>query len=274
MKTVFTSSNRVNKRGMTLMEVLVASALLLVITIGLATMFHETQRAFRTSLKNADVYEGARATMDLISRDLEQINRGPYTNFHVIDNPLAPPIAVLPDGSLGQLHDFCFLTQISNRWMGVGYKLTSPFMTNGVGVAELLRFSTNYPSLLETSNLIKDFNAATPDQLRQVANAVVHMRLMPFSTNGYTPYDLFGNTNINSFPQPGTSVGVNTNFFDFGNCVPAYVQVEMAVMEPQNFEQFRGLPPTPNSIQKQYVVDHAHRVHVFRQQIPIRAAQR
>jgi prepilin-type N-terminal cleavage/methylation domain-containing protein len=268
MKIAVTSSIRWRERGMTLIEILVASALLLVITVGLTAMFNETQRAFRTSLKNADVYEGARATMDLIARDMEQLSRGPYTNFHAL-NAIAPAVpGILPDAT-ARLHDFCFLTQISNRWVGIGYRLR--FQNNGVGVGEVLRFSTNYASLLETSNLIKDFNAATPDQLRQVCNAVVHMRVMPFSTNGYTPYDLDGNTNINSFPQPGTSVGLNTNFFDFGNCVPGYIELEMASLEPQTFEQFQSIPPPA---QQQYIIDHAHRVHVFRQQIPIRAAKR
>ncbi len=271
MKIAVKYTKRSAESAMTLLEIMVASALLLVITVGLAAMFNETQRAFRTGLRNADVYEGARATMDLIARDLEQLSRGTYTNFHAIDNPLASPIAVLPDGSLGQLHNFCFLTQISNRWFGVGYKLGSPSMDNGVGVADLFRFSTNYVSLLETSNLIRDFNAAGPADLRHVCSAVVHLRVMPFSTNGYSPYDLYGGTNIDSFPQPGTSVGVNTNFFDFGGVIPGYIHVEMALMEPQNYDQVRALP---FPAQKQYVVDHSHRVHVFRQQIPIRAAQR
>jgi prepilin-type N-terminal cleavage/methylation domain-containing protein len=279
MKTVPTTRNRLDQRGMTLIEILVSSALLLVITIGLTTMFNETQRAFRTSLKNADVYQGARATMDLVSRDLEQLSRGPSTNLHVVDtfippNIVVPPIsAVMPDNS-ARLHDFCFLIQINNHWTGIGYKLKSPFLDNQVGVGELFRFTTNYPSIAEAGNLIRDFEQARPDQLSAVCNGVVHMRLLPFSVNGYTPYDPNGFTNIDSFPKPGTFVGANTNFFDFANCVPGYVELEMGLIEPQNFEQLKGLSVSPPATQIQYVIDHAHRVHVFRQQIPIRAAQR
>ncbi|MDB6028827.1 MAG: hypothetical protein JWM68_5050 [Verrucomicrobiales bacterium] len=268
MKPTLPTPNRFRREGgLTLIEILVSSALLLVITLGLTAMFNQTQRAFQTGLRNADVYEGSRATMDLISRDMEQLGRSSTTNLHIVTNGCLPIAQMLPDGST-RMHQFCFLAQINNRWTGIGYKLTN---SNGVGMSGLMRFATNYSSSLEAGNLVRDFDLAWGEQLRPVCDGVVHFRVIPFSTNGYPPYDLAGLVNISSFPQPGTFVDPATNYFDFANCVPGYVQLEMAVLEPQTLEQVKGLPSTS---QLSYLASHVNRVHVFRQQIPIRAAQR
>src|SRR5262245_34778201 len=105
MKITFPKLSSVNRHqsGLTLIEIMVSSALLLVITLGLTAMFHQTQRAFKTSLQNVDVYEGARATLDLITRDLEQLAASPVfpsTNLHATNISVATAVpAVMPDGS-------------------------------------------------------------------------------------------------------------------------------------------------------------------------------
>src|SRR5690348_10204498 len=61
--------HRKYQRGLTLIEILVSSALLLVITLGLTAMFNQTQRAFRMGMESVDVYEGTRAATEMMGRD-------------------------------------------------------------------------------------------------------------------------------------------------------------------------------------------------------------
>ena len=52
---------------------MVAVSLLAVIIVGLLAMFYQTQRAFRSGIAQVDVLEGGRATLDLISRELQEM---------------------------------------------------------------------------------------------------------------------------------------------------------------------------------------------------------
>ena len=64
---------RQRRAGLTLLEILVSVALLVVIVLGLTAMFNQTQRAFRSGLVNVDVMEGGRSAVELIGREMEQI---------------------------------------------------------------------------------------------------------------------------------------------------------------------------------------------------------
>src|SRR5204863_4219055 len=68
----------------TLIELMVAVALMSFIILGLLAMFTQTQRAFRASMTQTDVLESGRIATDMIVRELAQISASdrPYTtNF-------------------------------------------------------------------------------------------------------------------------------------------------------------------------------------------------
>ena len=65
-------ARRLAERALTLLEMMVAMSLLLVIVVGLYAMFDQTQRAFRGSLTQSDVLEAQRASMYIMSLELEQ----------------------------------------------------------------------------------------------------------------------------------------------------------------------------------------------------------
>src|SRR5438552_7914811 len=65
--------SRADSGGFSLIEVMVAVSLLAVIIVGLLAMFYQTQRAFRSGIAQVDVLEGGRATLDLISRELQEM---------------------------------------------------------------------------------------------------------------------------------------------------------------------------------------------------------
>ena len=59
-------------QGFSLAELLVAVSLLSVVVLALLSVFNQTQKAFKSSLNQVDIDEAARATLDMIARDIEQ----------------------------------------------------------------------------------------------------------------------------------------------------------------------------------------------------------
>ena len=67
------ASAPVGRGAFSLIELLVVMTLLSFIIIGLLAVFDQTQRAFKTGMSQVDVLESGRATMDLITREVEQM---------------------------------------------------------------------------------------------------------------------------------------------------------------------------------------------------------
>ncbi len=90
--------SRVIPSAFSLIELLVAVGLMSLIVLGLLVMFQQTQRAFTGSMTQVDMLEGARATTDLIERELEQMtpSQTPYAANFVSE--LAPPELVFTPG--------------------------------------------------------------------------------------------------------------------------------------------------------------------------------
>ena len=49
--------------------------------------------------------------------------------------------------------------------------------------------------------------------------------------------------------------------------VPAYVEVELGILEPHVLRKYRSIPIA--AVQRQYLSSHVAQVHIFRQRIPI-----
>ena len=104
---VIRHSSFVIRRAFSLVELMVAMALLSLIVIALMAVFSSTQTAFRAASTQSDVLEAGRNAMDLIAEDLRQAalsGGGAFTNtpggpvnFFVYDNlntyqPLVQPL--------------------------------------------------------------------------------------------------------------------------------------------------------------------------------------
>ena len=73
MKTSLSiNPHSVGKNAFSLVELLVAVALMTVIVVGLYSMFNETQRALRTNVSQVDVLESGRSAIELIVQDIQQ----------------------------------------------------------------------------------------------------------------------------------------------------------------------------------------------------------
>ncbi|HTL16378.1 MAG TPA: hypothetical protein VL793_04030 [Patescibacteria group bacterium] len=190
------------KFGFSLIEIMVTVGLLTFIILGLLLMFNQTQRAFRTGMTQTDVLEAGRATMDIISRELEQMSPSQYPDF--IDNagrhramnflvePFPPWTNVLLQDLPGNtgvvqrinvMQRFYFMTKQNQDWVATGYEVVPDPGNSWIGT--LYRFSsTNYP---RTGPFTNDgyFRLAAITNLSRIADGVVHLRLRAFAKNGY-----------------------------------------------------------------------------------------
>jgi hypothetical protein len=70
--------------------------------------------------------------------------------------------------------------------------------------------------------------------------------------------------------QLGSSSLYQTEFCFLNNALPAYIELELGVLEPQAWDKVKALPTA--DLKRQYLLKHAGQVHLFRKRIPIHLA--
>jgi prepilin-type N-terminal cleavage/methylation domain-containing protein len=289
------------ERGFSLIEILVTIGLLAFIVLGLLAMFHQTQRAFRSSITQTDLLEGARSTMDILTREIEQMTPSRHpdildngilrrsTNFFVQSSPgfAAPWQQNLPGTAMVRtniVQQFFFLTKLNQDWIGTGY-LVLPDDANNPMVGTLYRFTATNYSRTGPITVSSAFLNANPLQFYKIADGVVHLRAVPYAPNGF-PVVSDGLTRLAFYRQDAwatnyvTPPQVNTfpdvifperwsGCYFVNDAVPAAVEIELGVLEPQVLQRYRSIPAGLPAA-RQYLADHAAQVHIFRQRISVR----
>jgi hypothetical protein len=202
------------------------------------------------------------------------------------------------------LHQLFFLTRQTNNWLAVGYKIADA--TNGVGT--LYRYSTNqiggkpgtnYLSGAFYASIPTKTNSLTYSNYHRIADGVVHFKLTPFDpagrrmsydmTNAYPKYFLKalsnsgGNrTNSTATPLTGTNVflqqaiagsAAETRFAFISNGLPAYVEIELGLLEPQALKQFEAISQDgPAGAGPNFLRKRINQVHLYRRRVPIPTA--
>ncbi|MGD1090175.1 MAG: prepilin-type N-terminal cleavage/methylation domain-containing protein [Verrucomicrobiota bacterium] len=273
--------------GFTLVEILVAMALMSLIVLALMAVFNGTQTAFRAGLTQTDVLEPGRATMDLIKSDLETMtpslgtNNGAVnfcvtTNFYMASySPLyqTMPASLTGASRTNVLESFFILSRGNvnggDNWIGTGYAV----ITNSPdgSLYSLYRFTTNYPTMA-TDPVLLFYNYYTnsllyPTNGSHLMDGVVHLRVRAYDVNGA----LIGNPTIvlpaNIYTNGMSGVPGETGLLFYSNAVPASVEVEMGVLEDSTLQHAESLN---GSAMTTYLELHAGQVHIFRQSVPIR----
>ncbi|MBI3849544.1 MAG: hypothetical protein HY298_04530 [Verrucomicrobia bacterium] len=247
---------------------MVVVSLMTVIVLGLMAMFGQTQRAFRSSMTQVDVLASGRATMDLLTRELERITPSylaNVTNFYVRRSPfnlLLQPLPASKETRTNVVDEFYFLSRENQQWSGIGY-LVSP---TGDGVGTLYRFyMTNSPATSIT-NLSYSFQQPTSfTNLNRIAEGVVHFRVRAYNTNGFLMY---GSTNVNITVLADPVVPGEIQSYFRSNALPAYVEVELGILEQRTLERARSIPDL--TARHSFLTNHVGQVHLFRQRVAVR----
>ena len=286
-----------NSSGFSLIELMVAVALMSLIVIALMAVFSSTQKAFRASVTQTDVLEGGRAAMELITQDLRQmtpsggisnLNSGPVNswgpvNFFSGDNASVPSLAYSPlqqslPGSIVSrinfLNYFFLLGRENTKWIGIGYAVGS---TNTTQLYPLYRFYAETNLATPPRVLFNDFLLAVNNgqwtNMSHVMDGVVHFVVRADDPNGYPMTNTYQfnsgqwvtNRNVLFYrPAPGLR---ELGFYFFSNTVPASVELELGVLEDRPLQHAGSLPTAV--LRTQYLQQQSGRVHLFRQLVTI-----
>ena len=126
--------------------------------------------------------------------------------------------------------------------------------------------------------------------MSRVADGIVDMRVRVFATNGfpiigngfescyctnaansvpsgtYFPYRAVSNT-VSRFNITAPDNWIGMTFYS--NAVPAYVEMELGVLDSQTYQRYKALDASVPASLTQFLSNRVAQVHVFRQRIPI-----
>jgi len=268
-----------------MVEILTAVAITTLIVFALVSMFNTTTKALLMGIKQKDVWVSARASFGLLSTDIEKVSAGGYATIggknelRISALTFGPPFPSsglqLPNLTVinNQLQDFYLLSRDGSRWDLSIYRIIRE--NPNVGVGTLFRFHTNYTTynLLNSENLPIDYSPvslmANPNPFKwandvfvanssRMVDGVIHLRMVAYDNDGRELYP----TNAVEYSVTGSS-------FEFGGeTLPAAVDLEMFVMEPERINEFRA--QSGDIAKRNYLQEHIGNIQMFRTRIPIR----
>jgi type II secretory pathway pseudopilin PulG len=294
-----------SRHAFSLIEIMVTVGLLSVIILGLLAVFSQTQRAFKNSMNDVDVLESGRISMEMIAREIEQTTpvRVPLTvnsnilNFFIQPSRRfpGPSFQALPGvaaaGASTQLRTntferFFFLSKVNKNWIGTGYEVIPEYQ--GAPLGALYRYSSNIVSggsmTLGADLRLRTQQFAPLTNLSRIADGIVHLRVKAFDDRGRWITPLWSTNQANQVPQsqvlqgriqfgvpPSTVPWLFDEYF-YSNVVPAYVELELGILQKATLDRFRAIGQENLAAQLRYLSNHVADVHVFRQRVPIRNA--
>ncbi len=263
---------------------MVTVALLSFIILGLVAMFSQTQRAFTTSMSQTDRLETGRAVTEMLARELAEITPSGLprtTNFFSEMDALdfnKPVYQYLMGGGTppvnrtNVIQRFFFLSRQNQEWSGIGYKVVPDYPDAGVGT--LYRYmgklhnNRRYEIPLLSSNFV-----ASARLTNRIADGIIHLRLRAFDRDGrlITP---FWPTNyalrLQSARYWNPVLKDQVDSYYVSNAVPAFLELEVGVLESQTLQRFKSIGQASAAVQRQFLSNHVAQVHLFRQRIPVR----
>src|SRR5947208_10900863 len=290
-------------RAFTIVELLVAISVLTLIVLVLYGLFDQVQRALRGNVAQVDVLEGRRSAMQLMAGELEQMDAGNLpasTNLYISLTAVPHRQALLDAGTnrVNVLQQIFFSTHANKTWFGIGYRVLL-LATNGIanqlaenGVGTLCRYSfpvndSDFPNLppppsnpaAARTNLFwhvmnQPFSPTVSNltNYQPILDGVVHFRIHAFDTNGMLMVsNIYSNARIITNVVFQGSVTEEIQYAFTNSALPAYLEMQMGVLEPHVLERYKAFPdPT---VASNYLARQVGAVHLFQQRIPIHAAK-
>ncbi|HEY3863760.1 MAG TPA: hypothetical protein VGO59_17935 [Verrucomicrobiae bacterium] len=280
---------------------LVSTAMLSFIVLGLTAVFIQTQKAFRLGIKQNTITDSGRAIMDMMAGDLQQMADAQNTNWPVIvggapagyfinpnynfywDLPNFPlPVTNFLNGlpiRTNELNEVFILEHTNTTWLGVGYAVSN---FPGVAAGSLYRYETNITSLAPvfTNDLFSVFFANiantnfNSNYWHKVADGVVDLQISAYDQYGNTNYPNWQTYGYVAYPIGGLPISSSELFVS--NALPCSVELEMAILEPDALARARSLVFPGNTVPLNNFLSSnaAPQMEVFRQRITIPAAAR
>jgi prepilin-type N-terminal cleavage/methylation domain-containing protein len=253
-------------RAFTLIELLIALAILAFLVILLASLVSAVGRSWTAGEQQVSEFQDGRAILEIISRELSQAVISP--NLQFVQNPTLPSGLKQRANSDSLFWQAPAASTTNGNLAEIGYYLTEDKNNNGAEVYQLRRFfvpptdSTNYKIFsspyLPTDNSapwVTSFvssNLSTP-----VASGVIAFWARCFDCNGDLIPWLFSNVggvgslkfNSAAHFQPA-SPGQNSSFkftnastTALANLLPSAVEVTIVTLDPQAFKKNPSIPP-------------------------------
>jgi hypothetical protein len=263
-------------RAFTLIEIMVVVTLMTVMILGLVAMFNQTQKAFKAGMTQVDVLEAGRMATDLIAREMQEMT--PSSQFATMNfwmenppfNSVPLTLPVSPGLRTNVLNEFYFLTRNNQKWIGIGYRI---YPAN-TGIGTLYRYTQSTNLSVNPEILFRNFRNTSYSNLSQVLDGIIQFRIRAYETNGAWLTELNRLQQSPSF-QNNTFIlhsdfawGENAYYALSNKVVPAYVEMELGILEPGTLNRYKSIPiPTT---QTEFLKKQANHVHLFRQRIAIR----
>jgi hypothetical protein len=282
--------------GLTILEMLVSTAMLSFIVLGLTAMLIQTQKAFKSGIRQNTITDAGRSIMDIVSGDLRQMSDAQNTNFNPIayngvynyansnynfywDLPPNVPLIVNYLNGVAirtnELNEFFILEHTNTMWVGVGYAVSN---FPGVAVGSLYRYETNWNSL--TPAFANDLFSAFYNNIlntnfssnywHKIADGVVDLRIRAFDQYGNDDNEYYYTNSTGGFVTYPT----NPNYTNGPANLPFSVELELGILEPDTLIQARALAGIPTALANFLSSNAAPNIEVFRQRITIAAATR
>lgn len=251
-----------------LIEILVAVAILGIIMLGLLAMFYQTERAWRAGVTQVDVMESGRAVMEIISRDVQEMSAAglrDVRNFNAVASVPTELVQPLAGGGkrTNRLQEFFLLTRINDQWKGVSYGFTSLDLSRGAGALHRMEWPPNTMSI-SASNLswrLLNSTVNNDTNFHRLADGIIHLELKA--------YDRLGNAITGN---QAIALGPIVGYEFFHTNLPASLELELGVVEPRTFDRFKSLAPRGLVTARAFLEERASRVHILRERIPIRTS--
>jgi len=251
--------------GFSLIEIMVAVALMTIIMLGLMAMFYQTQRAMRVGSAQVDVMGTGDAAIQMMASELKQMTAAGsfYPNLLVTNGygplPWTRDFSFSGNPQNTYLRELFFLRRENDDWIGTGY-FVDPVTAKG-GAGALYRFESRRSVTLSNALdvIYNDFKNAQTTTVPRLAERIAHLQVFAFNADG----DLHQYTN-NGFAFAYTNL-------------PSYIDLELGVIEPKPYDRFKARydtnTPATADVAIAYLTNQLDRLHLFRQRIPIRTVQ-
>jgi hypothetical protein len=266
---------------------LVSTAMLSFIVIGLTAMFVQTQKAFKNGIKATTVTDAGRTIMDMIATDMRQMSDGnnpAVTNLYWAWPANPPSIQYVQYGAgmlpfrTNQIDEIYVLEHTNTTWMGVGYAVLNLVPGSRYPFGTLYRYQTNFnlPYLTSNNFLFWPFFEALQTQdftnqayWHRVADGVISLKLRTYDQNGNEPW--IESTDFGDYaPEAQMSYPFSSfNGQPASNTLPTAVDVELAILEPDALAQARFLTGAPAALVNFMQTNAVTKMEVFHRRISI-----